>query len=433
MKKLLSYSTVFFLVFCLCSCGKGIVEQGESESGNQATDEAYQKAQEIYRLTGCKVINAQTINTLNEVFIDSKGYKYLYGARNAGINKVFWFSKYDLKGDLIWENNTHPENENYSWAYLPKELSNGNIVVGCVVGEDDSPTSMAKTMFPTILSQDDGSAIFIKVLDRYLYSYINVYDNCFICGIDKEEIDLNPNATLWFSQISNNGNIIQSKREMELPYGNTIWKDETNFVSANNAIITKRNTADITKTWKFYPQLPYYNSYSSHLSFEEDNIIASYDLTTVDGVVKYTYKILYNTGRVIESNNPNDEDKFDYLDFGKEYLAPDNMTVTMNSIDIINNNQGTTYYKIDYTLKNNTKSDIIPEGSFEAYYNLFTKGDFQTGFFNDLFPGESRMRTYTFKTLSNAPFMFIQYKHEWNGSESEILKTSLKWKADSNE
>ena len=53
MKKLLSYSTVFFLVFCLCSCGKGIVEQGESESGNQATDEAYQKAQEIYRLTGC--------------------------------------------------------------------------------------------------------------------------------------------------------------------------------------------------------------------------------------------------------------------------------------------------------------------------------------------------------------------------------------------
>ena len=105
----------------------------------------------------------------------------------------------------------------------------------------------------------------------------------------------------------------------------------------------------------------------------------------------------------------------------------------MNSIDIINNNQGTTYYKIDYTLKNNTKSDIIPEGSFEAYYNLFTKGDFQTGFFNDLFPGESRMRTYTFKTLSNAPFMFIQYKHEWNGSESEILKTSLKWKADSNE
>ena len=101
MKKLLSYSTVFFLVFCLCSCGKGIVEQDESGSGNQATDEAYQKAQEIYRLTGCKVINAQTINTLNEVFIDSKGYKYLYGARNAGINKVFWFSKYDLKGDLI--------------------------------------------------------------------------------------------------------------------------------------------------------------------------------------------------------------------------------------------------------------------------------------------------------------------------------------------
>ena len=136
---------------------------------------------------------------------------------------------------------------------------------------------------------------------------------------------------------------------MELPYGNTIWKDETNFVSANNAIITRGNTADITKTWKFYPQLPYYNSYSSHLSFEKDNIIASYDLTTVDGVVKYTYKILYNTGRVIESNNPNDEDKFDYLDFGKEYLAPDNMTVTMNSIDIINNNQGTTYYKIDYT------------------------------------------------------------------------------------
>lgn len=43
------------------------------------------------------------------------------------------------------------------------------------------------------------------------------------------------------------------------------------------------------------------------------------------------------------------------------------------------------------------------------------------------------MRTYTFKTLSSAPFMFIQYKHEWNGSESEILKTSLKWKADSNE
>lgn len=412
--------------FLLCSCGR----EAETQSLNNDIEEAAIKTEKIYNSTGCRVVNAQSIVFMNDVFIDSKGYRYLYGARSTKTGRMFWFSQYTPEGNLIWETNKVPDNEKYSRAILAKELNNGNIVVACVIDIDDSNME-SKTMIPTILSTSDGIATFIKIKEQYFYSYVNVYEKSFICGIDGREISLNPKADGWFAQISNKGKIIQLIPHMAIPYGNTIWEDEINFISADRKVIKRGSTSDPSYKWEFYTNLPADGSYTLELSLNEDIVTAKYTFDTINKDV-VLYRISYSTGKIIQQNEPEDnnpnESEFKYLDIGKEYLAPNNMTVIMNSINITDNNQGTIYYTINYTLKNKTKSDIIPEGSFDAYSSGLKKEGKQYGFFDNLYPGESKTREYTFRTLPENPFVFIQYNHQWSGNDMEILKNSLKWK-----
>lgn len=420
MKLYFIYIAVFSAL--LCSCGK--------ETESQSSDNDYLTrntitAEEIYNSTGCRVINAQTIVFMNDVLIDSKGYRYLYGARNTKTGRMFWFSKYTPEGNLIWEANKAPDNEKYSRAILSKELSNGDIVVACVIDIDDKDS---KTMIPTILSSSDGTTTFVKVKEQYFYSYINVYENSFICGIDNTELSANLKATKWFSHISNGGKIIQSKPEMVIPYGTTIWKDDTNFISANDTVITRGNTAESLSLWKLKIGLDMYNSYKVNLSMANDTVLVKYALNAEEK--KAVYKILYSTGELVGTNNLEDSE-FKFSSLGREYLAPNNMNVIMDSIKITDYNQGYTYYTINYTLKNKTKSDVIAEGSFDIYYSGFRKGETQYGIFYKLYPGESISNSYTFKVLSGIPVTFIQYKHKLDESDAQMLKNSLKWRVSS--
>lgn len=160
--------------------------------------------------------------------------------------------------------------------------------------------------------------------------------------------------------------------------------------------------------------------------FDKDTVIANYKLKLADETEKtYTYKLSYTTGKEYANNVL---DMYTFLDLEKPYVAPDSMTVTLHSIEISNNNQGTMYYNISYTLQNKIKEKVITEGTFDALYSNLAKGAFQTGFFSTLYPGESINRTYTFKSISGTPYEIIQYKHNLTGSDADIIAKSLKWK-----
>lgn len=411
------YLSVFSII--LCSCGKE--NESQSSKSNYFTEKTI-TTEDIYKSTGCRALNPQTIVFMNEVFIDSKGFRYLYGARKTETGKMFWVSKYTNEGNLLWETNASYTNEDSSRAFLAKELKNGNILVACIIDIDDRES---KTMIPTIISSSDGTTTFVKVKEQYFYSYVNVYENSFICGIDNTELLANLKATKWFSHISNDGKIIQSKPEMVIPYGTTIWKDDTNFISANDTVITRGNTAESLSLWKLKIGLDMYNSYKVNLSMVNDTVLVKYALNAEEK--KAVYKILYSTGELVGTNNLEDSE-FKFSSLGREYLAPNNMNVIMDSIKITDYNQGYTYYTINYTLKNKTKSDVIAEGSFDIYYSGFRKGETQYGIFYKLYPGESISSSYTFKVLSDIPVTFVQYKHKWDESDAQILKNSLKWK-----
>lgn len=275
-------ATILLITIILCSCSKN---DPPSNTDLREDDYYEHRYDQIYESTGCKVINAETILVLNSVFVDSSGFKYLYGSRSSGDNNsVFWVSKYASNGNLIWETNKTPNNEKYTRALWPKELSNGNIVIACVVDKgSDRISSGSKGMFPTILSEADGSASFIEVVDGYFYSYTNVYDKFFICGISNDEIDKNTNAIKWFSQISNNGDVLLSTSEMRKTNESTIFLSNDEFINAEEQYIERAFLDGIKSSkWRRDISLPKHKSYKQKLSLIDGALSVTYNLILLD-------------------------------------------------------------------------------------------------------------------------------------------------------
>ena len=96
-----------------------------------------------------------------------------------------------------------------------------------------------------------------------------------------------------------------------------------------------------------------------------------------------------------------------YLEIGTTYEANDGLTVTLNSFDIIERT-GSFQYQINYTLENNT-DDVIDEGSFKLFAENSSNNLSQTGFFNRLFPSDTRTRSFTFEEVKDVKFVFLAY------------------------
>lgn len=274
-------ATILLITLILCSCSKDEIP-APTVSWDDNTDQY--NYEQIYKATGCKVNDVGTISILNPLFTDSNGFRYLYGARRSGDNSVFWVSKYASNGNLIWETNKSPNSEKYTRALWPKELSNGDIVIACIVDKGgDIISSGSKGMFPTILSEDNGSASFIKVLDGYFYSYTNVYEKFFICGISDDEINKNANAIKWFSQISNEGDVLLSIPEMRKTNESTIFLSNDEFVNAEEQYI-ERAFLDGMKSpkWQKDISLPKHKSYKQKLSLTDGALSATYNLILLD-------------------------------------------------------------------------------------------------------------------------------------------------------
>lgn len=275
-------ATILLITIILCSCSKSEpIGPPETVTGN--TDNLFDYEQ-IYKATGCKVNDTGSISILNPPFTDSNGFRYLYGARRSGDNSVFWVSKYASNGNLIWETNKSPNSEKYTRALWPKELSNGNIVIACIVDKgSDIISSGSKGMFPTILSEDNGSASFIKVMDGYFYSYTNVYDKFFICGIDDKELNLNASARKWFSQISNEGDVLLSIPEMRKTNESTIFLSNDEFVNAEEQYIERAFLDEMKSSkWRKNISLPKHKSYKQKLNLTDGALSATYNLILLD-------------------------------------------------------------------------------------------------------------------------------------------------------
>lgn len=100
----------------------------------------------------------------------------------------------------------------------------------------------------------------------------------------------------------------------------------------------------------------------------------------------------------------------EFCEVWKSYIAMDGLTVRLNSL-VITEKVGSYEYTISYTLENNNVDKKILEGSFKMYYAEETDGVPQYGFFNDLFPGDTITRSYTFEELKNKPFGILEYHH----------------------
>lgn len=290
--------TILFISIFLYSCSKsGSDDPTDGEFDN--TDNYYDY-ESIYNNTGCKVVNAETILVLNAVFVDSSGFKYLYGARRSGENSIFWVSKYASNGSLIWETNEAPNDEKYTRALYPKELSNGDIVIACVVDKGrDITSSESKKMLPAILSTTDGASSFIKVVDGYFYSYTNVYDKFFICGISDDELNKNANAIKWFSQISNDGDVLLSIPEMRKTNESTIFLSNDEMINAENKYI-ERAFLDGMKSSKWIKSviLPEHKSYKHKMSLTGNALTVTYNLILLnDKEQEVGYIIDMETGK----------------------------------------------------------------------------------------------------------------------------------------
>ena len=116
-----------------------------------------------------------------------------------------------------------------------------------------------------------------------------------------------------------------------------------------------------------------------------------------------------------------------FKDVGVKYKATDDLSVTLNSLNVTDKGSYVKYY-ISYTLENNT-DNIIEEGSFKAYFSNQSGGEPQYGAFGDVTPGESVSRSYTWELEKENTVNVIEY-HEDNFFRDEPYSESLKWKVE---
>ncbi len=92
---------------------------------------------------------------------------------------------------------------------------------------------------------------------------------------------------------------------------------------------------------------------------------------------------------------------------GTSYLAGDGLTVTMDSISVVNLG-GTYTYEINYTLLNASASSSITEGRFKLYFSDYSSIS-QSGTFSTLLPGDSKSVAFTFEAFVSKTPTVVSY------------------------
>ncbi len=117
-------------------------------------------------------------------------------------------------------------------------------------------------------------------------------------------------------------------------------------------------------------------------------------------------------------------DGFTYTNVATPALAPTGLTVTVNSLQLLDK-PGSTQLVISYTQKNNTADKKLDEGSFKLF---FTDGSSepQYGGFNSFFPGDGNTRSYTWEWLKGKEPWLIEWEAGFFAAKP--TPNGLKWK-----
>lgn len=246
----------------------------------------------IFKKTGCKPKDVNTIKTYALYKDTINDVRYLYGSKIYDKKESFWVSKFTESGEYIWEI-IHNDAEHSSQAGLPALLSNGDIVAGYVLLDD---ANEVLGISPVIISEEDGDADFIEMFDGYCYSEVHAFKSFFFCSISKSEANAF-NTKEWAVQIKNNGKIMTQSTRMNIPTGKAIWPNDTTFVSMTPSKIEKGYLYK-GQVWKYNVGLPDYETCEMEVALKGNIVSATYLLTTADEeTTTREYKLSYITGK----------------------------------------------------------------------------------------------------------------------------------------
>lgn len=110
---------------------------------------------------------------------------------------------------------------------------------------------------------------------------------------------------------------------------------------------------------------------------------------------------------------------------GQPYLARNDLTVTLDAFTVQNLGNGFIRYTATYTQENNTNA-VILEGSLRLYFNNANPLH-QFLFPNNIQPGASLSRTYSFDVLSSSDPLLLQYDGDHSSAEEPIFE-AVQWR-----
>lgn len=414
---------LFFTLLFFISCGK---EDDINPGENQKPGEGTYTAEKVFEETGCKPTEIEKILSLT-LFTDSDGTKYLYGSKKKEEIESFWVAQFSSSGDQIWEI-VKKDGNSESLAHNLQRANAEKLVVAYMTKEGFE----LKNGNPMFIDKE-GKAETFHVDDNFFFSNVRFLSNYIFFYIDKKELYKYPHTTnLRTAQFDEDKNLVNLEENILLPNEYATMVDKDFYLILADSYIAKKhlNSTKTDQNWNFSFNLPVHESYEAKVSLDEDTLTLGYTLTYGTGEQElFTYKRSYETGKLFDEDDPDSPSKYVYLELGKEYIAPNNMSVTVHSIDIENPGKGTLYYTISYTESNKTADGMIQQCGFETFLPDYSLSDYQSGSFGKLNPGESDSKTYTFKALNNQPIYFFHYNHQDGHSSVPALRTSLKWKA----
>lgn len=287
-------STDFLQFFIVMSFGL-LFFIGCKEDLSDEPFESLSPVEEIFRSTGCRPTDVEKIRQL-DLYVDKDSTKYLYGSKVEDDVESFWVAQYNSSGDQVWEI-IHKDTELSSHAYAPKQINNGNIVVGNVIKEGSYPDVYIYGVSPVLITHE-GKADYISVYRNYCYNNLYPFDDFFFCDIDPQEVLHlnNPNIKRWCVQFSNDGKIMNQAESMNIPDGKVLWTSDSTYVNMNLSHIA-RGSLLREPDWTVPVSLPRYESCEMEIGIEGDVVNASYHLSSSGKDTTLTYVLFYATGK----------------------------------------------------------------------------------------------------------------------------------------
>lgn len=117
-------------------------------------------------------------------------------------------------------------------------------------------------------------------------------------------------------------------------------------------------------------------------------------------------------------------DGFTYTSIGASAVAPAGLTVTVNSLQLIEKT-GSVQLVLNYSQRNNTLDKKLDEGSFKLFFTDGTSEP-QYGGFNAFFPGDGNSRSYTWEWLKGKEPWLIEWEAGFFAGKP--TSSGLKWK-----